>query len=488
MSQESTNNTLNLCKLAFVILVSCLVIRVISLGMYPLMDTTEARYGEMARIMAESGDWITPMFDYGVPFWGKPPMFTWLSGAGFELFGINEFAARLPHLLVGCLTLWFVWFFARRLFTADHTNPSLAHGKQLAWLSTAILASTAAFIIISGAVMTDAGLMFAVSLSMISFWLAWHTDQKRWGYLFFVGLALGMLSKGPLAIVLVGISLTLWLSLTSNWKSLISKLPWISGSLLFLVLSLPWYLMAEMKTPGFLDYFIVGEHVKRFLISGWEGDLYGTAHKRPRGTIWLLWLLASLPWFPVLFYQMAKLRKQASAGDPQRSLRIFLWVWLLAPLLLFTFSGNILWSYVLPGIPALALLITLNQRALQLPTKHYLIGLLMPVLLTGLVIAMAFGFELKTSEKALLNEWKQQPDAQQVPLYYLNKRPFSAQFYSDGQATLYQDEINALLASPETYYLAVNKHTPMNVELAARCQRKSSNRKHVLWYCAADQP
>src|SRR5690606_838554 len=66
--------------------------------------------------------------------------------------------------------------------------------------------------------------------------------------------------------------------------------------LLTAALGLPWYVLAEIKTPGFLDYFIVGEHWRRFLDSGWTGDLYGTAHKQPYGMIWAYWLMASFPW------------------------------------------------------------------------------------------------------------------------------------------------------------------------------------------------
>ena len=81
------------------IIVGALLMRLLSLGMYPLMDTSEARYGEMVRLMVETNDWITPYFDYDVPFWGKPPLFIWMSAISFKLFGINEFAARLPSLL-----------------------------------------------------------------------------------------------------------------------------------------------------------------------------------------------------------------------------------------------------------------------------------------------------------------------------------------------------------------------------------------------------
>lgn len=75
-----------------------------------------------------------------------------------------------------------------------------------------------------------------------------------------------------------------------------NSLPWIKGALLMLALSLPWYLLAERQTPGFLHYFIVGEHFQRFTVKGWQGDLYGSGHASPLGTIWLYGLTMFLPW------------------------------------------------------------------------------------------------------------------------------------------------------------------------------------------------
>ncbi len=206
---NKTSLTLPSVKTLLILLVSCLAFRFISLSLYPLMDTTEARYGEMARIMFETGNWITPMFDYNVPFWGKPPIFTWLSSLGFSLFGVNEFAARVPHLIVGVGVVWLVYKLAK-----DHFQSS-----AMGLFSASILASTVSFIILSGAVMTDTALTFSIALSMISFWQAWNNKGKLWGYLFFIGLALGMMSKGPLAIVLIGISLTVWILPNGRWKN-----------------------------------------------------------------------------------------------------------------------------------------------------------------------------------------------------------------------------------------------------------------------------
>ncbi|WP_036818303.1 ArnT family glycosyltransferase, partial [Photobacterium sanctipauli] len=186
-----SNRKLSLTQIAILMVFGSVIVRLLTLGMYPLMDTTEARYGEMARIMFETGNWITPMFDYDVPFWGKPPLFTWLSAAGFEMMGVNEFAARVPHLVIGCLALVLTWLLAAKY-----------RSKNEAWLATAIVASTAAFIVISGAVMTDTALTLGITLSMVSFWLSWQQKSPVWGYLFFAGLAIGMLAKGPLTLVL----------------------------------------------------------------------------------------------------------------------------------------------------------------------------------------------------------------------------------------------------------------------------------------------
>ena len=127
-----------------------------------------------------------------------------------------------------------------------------------------------------------------------------------------------------------------------------------------LAIALPWYIMAEMATPGFIDYFIVGEHFKRFVVSGWEGDLYGSAHDQARGMIWIFWIQAAAPWSIVLpFLTFARRKKIAEINAENSGLFSFLVCWLISPLILFTMAGNILPAYVLPGIPALGLLVAI---------------------------------------------------------------------------------------------------------------------------------
>src|SRR5690606_25342213 len=125
--------------------------------------------------------------------------------------------------------------------------------------------------------------------------------------------------------------------------------------LLVAALSLPWYILAEIKTPGFLDYFIVGEHFRRFLDPGWAGDLYGSAHRRVYGTIWLYWLQAAFPWgvlmVAVVFGAMRSARLRSAvrsvAEDP-----LFCY-WLICAwfkLFFFASSALILRPYVLPPL------------------------------------------------------------------------------------------------------------------------------------------
>ena len=457
-----------------VLLLSCIALRFLSLSLYPLMDTTEARYAEMARIMVETGNWITPMFDYNIPFWGKPPMFAWLSSVGFSLFGITEFAARIPHLFVSIMMLWLVYFFAKTHFNA----------KRMGLFAAAILASSFSFLTISGAVTADTALAFSITLSMISFWFAWNKRHPIWGYLFFIGLAVGMLSKGPLALVLVGISLTLWLAAHHRWKQLWNRLPWGYGCLLFLIITVPWYAIAEYRTPGFLDYFIVGEHIKRFVIGGWQGDLYGTAHEKVRGTIWLYGIVAMLPWTPLLFIQWIRLfRSDQDSQEAISGLGSFLLYWMLAPLLLFTFAGNILLTYMMPALPAAALLIVHYHHHKALPKWLYNLGWVTPILIFSFIGALHFHYGDMRSEARLMAQWQQQTESNHDDLFYLRTRPFSAEFYSSGKALQRSGDIESWLPKQKKPFFIVEEKDRKAVYTNWSCSKRAQTTKKSLLHC-----
>jgi len=122
-----------------------------------------------------------------------------------KLFGVNAFAARLPSLGLSIGILWLIWQLAK-----------IQSNRRTASTSILVLASCLFFFIDAGAVMTDPALLFSLTLTMVSFWLAVIENKSIWGWFFFVGLGLGLLAKGPLAIVLAGIPLLSGLSNIDN--------------------------------------------------------------------------------------------------------------------------------------------------------------------------------------------------------------------------------------------------------------------------------
>jgi 4-amino-4-deoxy-L-arabinose transferase-like glycosyltransferase len=446
------------------------LLRLVSLAAYPLLDTTEARYGEMARLMVETGNWIMPQIDYGVPFWGKPPLSFWASALSIGAFGNSEFFLRLPHVLAAVGVLCLLWYFAR----------ALEFPRRRADIAVAVVASTIGFLVSAGAVMTDMYLCLAMTLAMTGFWRGWH-GEVGWAYIMWAGLGIGLLAKGPVIIVLAGIALLPWLVICHGpvgmWKPLWLRLRPASGLPLMLAIALPWYLLAEKTSPGFLEYFIVGEHFQRFLVSGWQGDLYGSGHEQPRGMIWLYWLAFALPWSPLLLYAAGRSLLRARprlAGDP---LLLFALLWMCSPMLLFTMAGNILAAYVLPGLPAIGILVLKSMRTDDPGKGRYLLPV-GPVLLLLASIYAALVAANEYSDKGLLAEGIDSNDA----IYYYRERPYSAQYYSNGRA-----KIIDRFPDSERFYLVIENGREL-AQIAGHCELRSENHDRKLYFCRRDPP
>ena len=457
-------------KLSLAIICIAIVARLFGIIEYPLHDPTEARYAEIPRLIIETGNWIMPPFDYGVPFWGKPPLTFWLTAISFKLFGYSEFAARLPIFLLAGLVLWLSYRFAKVLL-----------GTEKAAFSSIVLLSTALFFIASGAVMTDMALCLCISLSMISFWHALHnpdTQQaKKWSYLFFVGLGFGLLVKGPIVGVLVLLPLIAWVMLEKQWLVAWQKIPWFKGSALMLLIALPWYIIAEIDSPGFINYFLVGEHFKRFVDAGWHGDLYGVAHKHPHGKIWLLWLFASFPWSFIflgcaLSWPLRKNKTITLKNACQGNWHSYLLLWAIAPMVFFTLSGNILYTYVLPGLPAFAMMVTemLSLRFDSQPimqSKWLYAGLIIPVaglLFMGFVWTVPEKLNFEKNQKYLVEIYQHTKHSDNSQLSYEGERLFSIDFHTQGQAERININADTLAElnnnSVEDYLIIQKKYIP----------------------------
>lgn len=446
------------------------LLRLVSLALYPLMDPTEARYGEIVRIMVETGNWLTPQIDYDLPFWGKPPLSFWASALSISIFWNSEFFLRLPHVLAAVAVLLLTWQFVVKLnFTRRQADGAIA-----------IVATTIGFLITSGAVMTDMFLCLSMTMAMVGFWRGWH-GEKAYVFVMYVGLGVGLLVKGPLILVLAGLAILPWIASTHGlirmWRQIFQRLHVLSGILLMLLIAVPWYHLAEQATPGFLEYFIVGEHFQRFLDSGWKGDLYGSGHEKIRGTIWVYWLLFSLPWSPILLLAGISSVYRGNPVVPRDGLVFFLILWMCSPMLLFTMAGNVLPAYIVPGLPAIGLLVIKSFRDELVYRGRYL-------LLVGPAILLALSFYIvlyageKYSDKAMLASGIDSTDE----LFYFQRRSYSAQYYSNGRAKLIDS-----FPDQDRFYLVVENDVVLD-EIGTHCQPRSKNSRRILYFCLRNKP
>lgn len=335
-------------RLLAIALFGVCAMRLIALGALPILDPSEGRYVAIAATMEQGGDWVTPRFPDGTPYWGKPPLYFWLTAAALRVGGHREAAARLPAALGEGLLLLATWLVGRRL-----------HGATTGLLAALVLASSALVLGAAGVALLDVTLAACVAWACVGFLFAVHENEparsRFWGLVFFAALGLGMLAKGPVALVLCALAIGLW-SLFCGSLGWIRRLPLATGAALFLALAAPWYALAERRTPGFLEYFLLQENLLRYVTRDY-GDLYGNPHVRPFGTVWTYLLVGFLPWSPLglafLWAQRPwRFRSWPRLGSRER----FLIAWAIAAPLFFTFGRSVLWGYVLPSLPPLAVL------------------------------------------------------------------------------------------------------------------------------------
>jgi len=330
-------------------LLALVVLRAATLTVMPLVDTDDSRYAEVGRQMVALGDWVTPHLSPEIPFWGKPPLHFWATAAAIAALGPTELAARLPSFLGGLGVLAITFLCARRAF-----------GRRQALLACLVLASTAQFHLRWANCLTDMTLTACNSATLAALFAARSAaagsrEERRWFRLAFAGLGLGLLAKGPVAAAFCASALLL-ASLAERDFSWLRRVPWWSGAALALGLALPWYAVAEARSPGFLRYFLVNENVLRLLSQDY-GDLYGQGHSHPRGAIAVMLLLGAIPWAPALLAcATSEARGRFSSLFAERREVVFLAAWALGPLLLFAASRNVTITYVLPALPPLAIL------------------------------------------------------------------------------------------------------------------------------------
>jgi 4-amino-4-deoxy-L-arabinose transferase-like glycosyltransferase len=303
-----------------------------------LIPPDEGRYAEMAREMLLSGDWVTTRLN-GIKYFEKPPLHTWMSAASFALFGLGDWQARLWNGVCGIFGVLMVGYTGRRVF-----------GGRAGLYAALVLASSVFWAGASQFNSLDLGVAATMTLSLCALLIAQQDDaepsrRRRWMLLCWAGMALSLLAKGLIGIVLPGGVLVLYALLCGD-RAIWRRLHLASGLALFLLLSLPWFLLVAARNPEQPHFFFIHEHWERFFLK--------THHREGPWYYFLLLLLpATVPWLSVLPASLAMARRRV-AGLFQAARLLLVWIGFI--LFFFSYSSSKLPGYMLPVFPALALL------------------------------------------------------------------------------------------------------------------------------------
>jgi 4-amino-4-deoxy-L-arabinose transferase-like glycosyltransferase len=230
----------------------CCVVYGFGLGSFGLIARGEPRYATVAREMLHTGDFITPRIN-GMVYLDKPPLLHWMDAASMGLLGETEGAFRLPTMLLAALCTALLYALAR-----------LVMGQRVALCSAAVLTSSVLWFCMARHARFDLPLATMVSVALCCCWWAAEGGvERRWWYLgAAAAMGLGMLTKGPIALVLTGVPFLLYMGLTGRLAAL-KHVPWIACVTLLLAIAAPWYVACERANPGYLRFFFGHENAWR---------------------------------------------------------------------------------------------------------------------------------------------------------------------------------------------------------------------------------
>ena len=322
-----------------------------------LMDDVDAVQAQIARNMLTSHDWVTARLD-GVVYLEKAPLVYWAIAASYEIFGVHDWAARVPIALSAIALCWLTMAFG-----------AWAFDKRAGFYAGLCMATCIGLFLFTRVLIPDVMLTFTVALAMWAFLRALDDEEPHprfWAFVLAANLGLGLLLKSligvlfPIAAGVIYLAVTHQLFSAATWR----RLRPISGLLIILLIAAPWHILATLRNPpyfaftlhsgpgqyhGFFWFFFINEQLLRFLNLRYPRD-YNTV---PRLYFWLLHLAWLFPW-SVYFPAIAKLSFKPI--DRAGRTRLVALCWAGFVLIFFTFSTTQEY-YSMPCYPALALLL-----------------------------------------------------------------------------------------------------------------------------------
>ncbi|QNI38346.1 glycosyltransferase family 39 protein [Edaphobacter sp. 4G125] len=321
------------------------------------MDDVDAVQAQIARNMLQSGDWVTARLN-GIAYLEKSPLIYWVMAVSYKVFGVHDWAARLPLALINIALCWVTARFALWAF-----------GRKAAIYSGTILATCIGIFLFTRILIPDAALTLTIALALWAMLRLLDAEEQRptrWFFILYISLACGLLLKGLIAAVFPVVIGGIYLAITrqTSLRELVRRLRPLSGLAIVLVIAAPWHILATLRNPpyfdwtmhsspgeyhGFFWFYFLNEHLFRFLNMRYPRD-YNTV---PRLWFWLLHFVWLFPWsltLPLAF------RQSYRANDRAGRTRLLSLVWILFVLCFFTLSTTQEY-YSLPIYPALAMLL-----------------------------------------------------------------------------------------------------------------------------------
>jgi 4-amino-4-deoxy-L-arabinose transferase-like glycosyltransferase len=316
------------------------------LGRPALWEPDEGRYAEIAREMVISGDYVTPRDDFELYF-EKPPLVYWAEAAAIQIFGVNEFAVRLPAALFSI---------GQVVVTAALAEAML--GAAAGFLAALVLALSPLFFGFARFATLDPALAFFLAAALGAFYAAARGDSfsrrqaRRWLLISAAMLALGTLAKGPIALLLGGAIALTWMAIERRLRQ-VAQMPLVWCLVIYAAIVVPWFVLVEARNPGFVHFFIIHEHLERYVASSEHG--------------WGPWFFIPIviggawPWIFFVPLGWSAMRAgdglSESAKDPsgRRAAARFLAIWFVVIFVFFSIPRSKLGSYILPALVPLAI-------------------------------------------------------------------------------------------------------------------------------------
>lgn len=311
------------------------------LGHHALFVPDEGRYSEIAREMITSGDFITPRLD-GVAFLDKPILYYWLQASAIYLFGLNEWALRFWPATFGIIGSLMTYLAGHQLFS-----------RRTGILGAILLATSPIYYGAAHYANLDLEVAVLISGTLFCILLGLHHESNRMRSSYFYGAwifcALAFLTKGLIGLAFPIIITGLWIIFTWRWH-LLKKMHLILGPLIFLVIALPWYYLAQKANPEFLHFFFITQQFSRFL---------SHADFNNHAPIWFyvpIVFLGFLPWAIFAFQALGKHIQIVFKQFKQHSSTFFLLLWFFIIFVFFSIPKSKTIGYIIPTFPPLALL------------------------------------------------------------------------------------------------------------------------------------